>query len=65
MNVLLAAHQGDIDTVRQLLSAGEDVDARDGDGITPLHVMIMVVRDKERREELYELFQKHAGTETP
>ena len=38
MNILLAAHQGDIDTVRQRLSAGEDVDTRDEDGLTPLHL---------------------------
>jgi ankyrin repeat protein len=60
-----ACIHGDPTLIHLLVENGAEPDAKDGDGITPLRLMIMVVKDNEQREELYELFRKYAGTEIP
>ena len=37
ISILTAAFDGNIEIVKQLLAAGADVNAKDGDGTTPLH----------------------------
>jgi ankyrin repeat protein len=34
----LAAHQGDLDEIRRLIAQGDDLEARDGRGRTPVHI---------------------------
>lgn len=41
----LAAHEGNLDTIRQLLADGADVNKRDGSGRTPAHVAAFASND--------------------
>lgn len=41
----LAAHEGDVATIRRLLATGADPDARDGAGRTPAHVAAFASHD--------------------
>jgi ankyrin repeat protein len=58
MTPLTAVASTEIRSLRLLVENGADPDAKDGDGITPHALMIMVVKDNEQREELYETVSK-------
>jgi uncharacterized protein len=51
-----AAGTGDIEAVKQHLAAGTDVNAKDGDGFTPLDVAIQF-----KKAEAAHLLRKHGG----
>lgn len=45
----LAAHEGDVETIRRLAAEGADLEARDGSGRTPLHVAAFASHDEALR----------------
>ena len=51
-----AAEKGNIEAVKQHLAAGADVNAKDGDGFTPLDVAIQF-----KKAEAADLLRKHGG----